>query len=84
MGSNEKDVEAVVKNAISETLGISTNDIDMELDIEKEMNADSLDYVEISMWVEEDLDIEIQDEDLDQLKTGMDFVRICNKIIGRA
>lgn len=57
-----------VKSIIVDQLGVEEDDISMETSFE-ELNADSLDIVELIMALEEEFDIDIPDEDAEKMKT---------------
>lgn len=58
-----------VKEVLLENLGCSEDDITMETDLVEDLEADSLDIVELSMALEDEFDIEVEDEDFEKLKT---------------
>jgi acyl carrier protein len=71
------DVEAVFKklrSMLADQLGIDENEISMESTLE-ELDADSLDIVEMVMAIEQEWDIEIPDEAAEELKTVGDAVK---------
>ena len=53
---------------VAEQLGISTDDITAETTLE-DLNADSLDVVEVIMALESEFHMEIPDEDAEKIKT---------------
>jgi len=57
-----------IKDIVADQLGVEKNEIMMETSFE-ELNADSLDVVELIMALEEEFDIEISDEDAEKLTT---------------
>lgn len=57
------------KQIIAETLQLKPEDIKDEASFKDDLNADSLDLVELTMAIEEAFEIEIPDEDADQLDT---------------
>ncbi|KAB2954444.1 acyl carrier protein [Heliorestis acidaminivorans] len=57
-----------VKAIVVEQLGVDEEDVNMETSFE-DLNADSLDVVELVMALEEEFDIEIPDEDAEKIKT---------------
>lgn len=57
-----------IKDIVADQLGVEKNEITMETSFE-ELNADSLDVVELIMALEEEFDIEISDEDAEKLTT---------------
>ncbi|MCQ2561430.1 MAG: acyl carrier protein [Clostridia bacterium] len=58
-----------IREIISEQLGADIDDITMETSLMKDLEADSLDAVEIIMAIEEEYDIEIPDEDAEKFET---------------
>ena len=67
------DILAKVKEIIAEQLEISQDNINMETTFE-EIDADSLDLVELVMALEEEFDIEISDEEIEKIKTVGDVI----------
>ena len=63
-----------VKELIVEQLDVDAEDIQMETDIMKDLEADSLDAVEIILGVEEEFDVEIPDEDAENFVKVGDIV----------
>ena len=57
-----------IRDIIVEQLGIDQDEITMETSITKDLEADSLDAVEIIMAIEDEFDIEIPDEDAEQFQ----------------
>ncbi|MBR1393832.1 MAG: acyl carrier protein [Ruminococcus sp.] len=60
---------------IAEQLDIEAEDIKMESSIQDDLNADSLDVMEVAMAVGDEYDIEITEDELDEIKTVGDIVR---------
>ncbi len=67
------DVLEKVKNIISEQLEIELENINEDTPFE-EMDADSLDLVELVMALEEEFNIEISDEEIEEIKSVGDVV----------
>lgn len=57
-----------VKAIIVDQLGVEEDEVAMETSFE-ELNADSLDIVELIMALEEEFDLEIPDEEAEKIKT---------------
>lgn len=57
-----------IKGIVAEQLGVEEDEITMETSFE-DLNADSLDIVELIMALEEEFDLEIPDEDAEKLTT---------------
>jgi acyl carrier protein len=66
-------IEERVINCITEQLGIGAEAVKPEATFE-ELNADSLDLVELVMCLEEEFDVEIPDEDAEKLSTVKDAI----------
>ena len=65
-----------VREIIAEQLGLDDIErITMETSITKDLEADSLDAVEIIMALEEEYDIEVPDEVAEEFKTVGDLVK---------
>ena len=65
-----------VKSIIAEQLGISNDTvIGAETSLMKDLEADSLDAVEIIMAIEDEFDIEIPDEDAEKFLNIGDIIK---------
>ncbi|MCQ2566810.1 MAG: acyl carrier protein [Mogibacterium sp.] len=63
-----------VKKIIVEQLDVDADAVTMDAEIMKDLEADSLDAVEIILAVEEEYGIEIPDEDAEKLSSIADIV----------
>lgn len=63
-----------VKEFVVDQLSIDPELVDIDSDLMKDLEADSLDAVEIIMAVEEEFDIEIPDVDAEKFRTVRDMV----------
>ena len=63
-----------IKEFIVDQLGVDPDDIQMDTNLMKDLEADSLDAVEIIMAIEDEYDIEIPDEDAQKIKTVKDVI----------
>lgn len=63
-----------VKEIVVEQLGVDENQVNSEASFIDDLNADSLDTVELIMALEEEYGIEIPDEEAKQIKTVGDAV----------
>jgi acyl carrier protein len=61
--------EERLKKIIAEQLSVSEDEVTPEANFIEDLNADSLDLVELIMAIEEEYGIEISDEDANQLTT---------------
>jgi len=64
-----------IKSIIVEQLSVDDSTISMETSLMKDLEADSLDAVEIMMAIEDEFDIEIPDEDAEKFQCVGDIVR---------
>lgn len=64
-----------VKEIIAEQLDADVEIIMMETSLMKDLEADSLDAVEIMMALEDEFDIEVPDEDAEKFKNIGDIVK---------
>jgi acyl carrier protein len=62
-----------VQEIIVNQLGIDKNEVALESDID-DLGADSLDFVEMLMAIEEEFDIEITDDEAEVIDTVEDLV----------
>lgn len=58
-----------VKEILLENLGCTEEDIKMESNLMEDLEADSLDIVELSIALEDEFDIIVQDDDFEKLQT---------------
>ena len=65
-----------LKQIIVDQLAIGPNEIELDSDIVDDFNADSLDIVEMLMKVESEWDIEVEDEEIEELRTVQDIVNL--------
>jgi acyl carrier protein len=70
-----------VREIIVEQLQVDIEDITMETSLMKDLDADSLDAVEIIMALEEEYEIEIPDEVAEEFKTVGDIVKYVEDLV---
>lgn len=58
-----------IKTILAEQLDANEEDLTMDTNIAKDLNADSLDVVELLMSIEDEFDVEIPDEEIENIKT---------------
>jgi len=67
--------EEKVKKAISDQLGVSIENINLNSHLVDDLDADSLDIVELTMELEEQFECLISTEEADNLQTVGDLVK---------
>ena len=63
-----------IKGIIAEQLGVDEEEVKLETNLAKDLEANSLDAVEIIMAIEDEFDIEVPDEDAEKFATVNDIV----------
>lgn len=63
-----------VKDIIVENLGCDESEVTMEATLMDDLGADSLDAVELSLALEDELGVKIPDEDFEKMTTVKDIV----------
>jgi acyl carrier protein len=69
-----EDVLAKIKTILVDQLSVEEDEVTMESNFIDDLNADSLDIVELVMAMEQEFDISIPDEDAEKIKTVGDAV----------
>lgn len=67
-----------IKKIISEQLSVNPDDITKDTAFAEDLNADSLDLVELVMAMEQEFDIEIDDDSIEKIKTvgdALDYIK---------
>jgi acyl carrier protein len=64
-----------VRSIVSERLGVEEDKVTMDAEFIGDLNADSLDLVEVIMAMEQEFDTEIKDEDAENIRTVSDAVK---------
>ena len=68
-----------VKEIIVNELRCDADDVTLETNLKEDLDADSLDVVELSLALEEHFEIEIPDEDMVDIATVKDIVDYIEK-----
>lgn len=63
-----------MQEVIAEQLSVDPSSIDETTSFDEDLNADSLDLYELIMVLEEEYDIELQTDELDNIKTVGDIM----------
>ena len=71
-----QDTLKIVKSIIAEQLDVDENDITEETDLVKDLEADSLDLVEMVMVFEDEFGKKVPDEALKNIKTVGDIIAL--------
>ncbi len=69
-----------IKGIIAEQLGVDEEEVKMETHLMKDLEADSLDAVEIIMAIEDEYGIEIPDEEAEKFQTVRDLVKYVEEV----
>lgn len=75
-------IAARVKVIITEHLGVEPERVTDDASLIDDLNADSLDSVELSVAFEEEFAIELTDDDLEAIRTVGDAVKTVERAIG--
>jgi len=65
----EAEIEAKVIEIVAEQMGVDKNEITRDTNFANDLNADSLDTVELVMEFEDEFDTSIPDEDAEKIQT---------------
>lgn len=66
---NIKDIESKVIEIVSEQMGVDKSEVTRETSFINDLNADSLDTVELVMEFEDEFDMSIPDEEAEKIQT---------------
>lgn len=69
------EIEARLRKIVAEQLGVDETQIVPGAHFTKDLNADSLDLVELIMSIEEEFSIEIPDDDAEKIETVNDALK---------
>jgi len=63
------EIEAKVKTIVADQLGVDEAELSLETSFTNDLNADSLDTVELVMELEDQFDVSIPDEEAEKIQT---------------
>jgi acyl carrier protein len=75
----DQEIEAKVIEIIAQQMGHDKDKIKPEMSFSEELNADSLDQVELIMELETAFDVDIADEQAEKIKTVGDVISLIKK-----
>ena len=75
-----EEIEAKVKAIVAEQLGVDEAEITPETSFVNDLNADSLDTVELVMEFEDEFDMSIPDEEAEKIQTVGDAIEYIKSI----
>lgn len=64
-----------IREILAAQFDVEEDSITLETDIQQDLNADSLDIVDIMMSIEDEFDFEVPDEAVEEVKTVADLVK---------
>ena len=68
-----------VREILVEQLGVSEDKVTLEANIVEDLEADSLSVMQIIMELEEEFGLQVEDEDVNSLRTVGEIVSYCEK-----
>jgi acyl carrier protein len=71
--------EERLKKIIAEQLSVSEDEVTPDASFIEDLNADSLDLVELIMSLEEEFGVKISDEDAEKIRTVRDAMEYLNE-----
>ena len=71
-----------VREIIAEQLEVDTEEIALDTQLMRDLEADSLDAVEIIMAIEDEYEIEIPEEDAEQFQVVRNLVKYVEEQVG--
>ncbi len=69
MAATREEIYEQVKDVLTDQLGIEESEVTEEASFQEDLDADSLDLVELIMELEDQFGIKISDEDAQQIQT---------------
>ena len=72
--------EDIVFEVVSRKLKWDISDLTLETDLRKDLNADSIDSVEVVFELEDEYNITVEDEEAEDIRTVGDIVNVIKKL----
>ena len=69
-----------IKEIVADSLGVDVDSLTAETRFKEDLEADSLDLFEMVMAIEEELDVKIETEELENIKTLGDIEKEVEKL----
>ena len=69
-----------IKEILADQLDIELEDIKDDSDIQEDLEADSLDVMDIMTEIEDEFDIEVEDEAIEELRTPLKIAEYIEKV----
>ena len=63
-----------IKSILCDQFDVSEDDINIDTNLQDDLDADSLDVVDLLMSIEDEFEVEIPDEEVENIKTVGDLV----------
>ncbi len=82
MGGNNIMISEKIISLISEQFNVDEENVNLETSFRDDLNADSLDLVELVMALEDEYGLEIEDEEVDSIKTVGDAANYIKNVLG--
>ncbi len=77
-----ENAEARLRKIIAEQLGVAEEEVVPEASFIDDLNADSLEMVDLIISLEEEFGIQVSDEDAEKIKTVKDAIDYLNDRLG--
>lgn len=79
----EAEIEAKVVHIVAEQMGVDKGEITRETNFANDLNADSLDTVELVMEFEDEFETSIPDEEAEKIQTVGQAIQYIGQHIGK-
>ena len=73
-------IEDKVFNIIVDQFNVERDSLSLETSFKNDLNADSLDLVELIMALEDEFDLELEDENIDNIQTVNNVITYIEKL----